>query len=104
MGGAIQGKPLPLSQVVSTFSGPAPGNPGNGFVNGSSGDARYSLPLGITTDGVSLFVADAWNNSIRKIDISTGTVTTLAGSGSLGATDGPGGSATFSRMLKNSRQ
>jgi hypothetical protein len=95
MGGAIQGKPLSLFQVVSTYSGPAPGNPGNGFVNGSSGDARYNLPLGVTTDGVSLFVADALNNSIRKIDLSTSTVTTLAGDGSLGATDGPGGSATF---------
>jgi len=95
MGGAIQGKPLSLSQVVSTCAGPPPGNPANGFINGNSGDARFNLPLGITTDGVSLFIADAGNNAIRRIDISTGTVTTLAGNGSVGATDGPGGSATF---------
>lgn len=95
MGGAIQGKPLSLSQAVSTYSGPLPGSPVNGFVNGNSGDARFNLPLGITTDSVSLFIADAGNNSIRKIDLSTGTVTTIAGNGSAGATDGQGGSATF---------
>lgn len=79
------------SGVVTTLAG----NPVNGNADGTGAAARFSSPLGITTDGVSLFIADARNDTIRRIDISTGMVTTLAGSGSAGATDGTGVSARF---------
>ncbi len=58
--------------------------------------ARFYNPKGITTDGTNLYVADYNNHRIRKIVISTGVVTTLAGS-SLGSTDATGTSASFSR-------
>jgi len=59
--------------------------------------ARFSAPNGITTDGTNLYVTDTGNSTIRKIVISTGVVTTLAGSsaGSSGSTDGTGTSARF---------
>ncbi|SVE13162.1 uncharacterized protein METZ01_LOCUS466016, partial [marine metagenome] len=44
--------------------------------------AGFSGPVGITTDGTNLYVADAHNDTIRKIVIDNGTVTTLAGTGS----------------------
>ena len=50
----------------------------------------------MTTDGTNLYVADAFNQMIRKIVISTGAVTTLAGyPGSTGSTDAAGTSARF---------
>lgn len=95
MGGAIQGAALSLSQTVSTFAGPPAGSPADGFIDGNSGDARFTRPLDITTDGKNLFVADTWNNSIRMIDISTGAVTTLAGNGTIGTSDGTRSAARF---------
>jgi hypothetical protein len=51
---------------------------------------------GITTDGTNLYVADTYNGTIRKIVISTGAVSTLAGTaGAFGFTDGTGSSARF---------
>ena len=39
----------------------------------------YYWPMGITTDGTNLYVADSDNDLIRQIVISTKAVTTLAG-------------------------
>jgi hypothetical protein len=95
MGGAIQGKPLPLLQSVSTLAGSA-GKPGS--TDGTGAEARFnSLWGGIATDGTSIYVADSDNYTIRKVVIATGAVTTLAGSaGKPGSTDGTGVEARFS--------
>lgn len=51
-----------------------------GFVDSETGsDAYFNSPTGITTDGTNLYVADAYNRTIRKIVISTTAVSTLAG-------------------------
>ncbi len=57
--------------------------------------ASFNYPYGITTDGTSVFVADLLNNKIRKVEIATGIVSTLAGSGVSGSTDATGTAATF---------
>jgi len=41
------------------------------------------------------YVAERFNNLIRKIVISTGVVTTVAGTGSSGSANGTGTSASF---------
>ena len=51
--------------------------------------------MGITTDGTNLYVSEINNHLIRKIVISTGVVTTLAGTGSSGSANGTGTSASF---------
>ena len=57
--------------------------------------ARFGSPDGITTDGVSLYVTDA--TTIRKVEIGTGAVTTLAGAlGDNRSVDGVGAAARFS--------
>ena len=79
--------------VVTTIAGSA-GSSGSTDATGSS--ARFYTPRGITTDGTNLYVVDSWNYTIRKIVISTGVVTTIAGSAGLsGSTDGTGTSARF---------
>jgi sugar lactone lactonase YvrE len=68
-----------------------------GATDGIGAAAKFNYPYGITTDGVNLYVADHFNNSIRKVEIATKTVSTLAGKGSLypGAIDGTGTAAWF---------
>src|SRR5512143_3521880 len=81
------------SGLVSTLTGSA-GVPGS--ANGTGTAALFHTPSGITTDGTSLYVADSGNNTIRKIDIASGLVSTLTGSAGLpGSADGPVTSATF---------
>ena len=62
--------------IVTTLTGSA-GN--SGSTDGTGSAAQFAGPMGITTDGTNLYVADTGNNTIRKIVISTGAVTTLAG-------------------------
>lgn len=59
--------------------------------------ARFTFPGGVTSDGKgNLFVADTKNQIIRKVEIGTRKVTTLAGSpGDSGSVDGTGPAARF---------
>ena len=91
MGGSSQGVELSLSTVVTTVAGTG----SSGSANGTGTSASFNYPYGITTDGTNLYVADYGNHLIRKIVISTGAVTTLAGTGSSGSANGTGTSASF---------
>ena len=76
---------------VTTLAGSS-----SGFAEGTGTSAKFQNPLGVISDGTNLYVADRHNHRIRKIVISTGAVTTIAGSGSAGFADGTGTSAKFS--------
>lgn len=76
--------------IVTTIAGSGT----SASVDGTSTAASFSYPAGITTDGANLYVTEA--AKIRKIEIATGAVTTVAGSGLYGSTDGIGAAATFS--------
>jgi len=77
---------------VSTMAG----NGKNGFTDGICTEASFYNPIGVASDGLgNLYVTDSGNNKIRKISITTGVVSTLAGSGSVGSTDGVGTTASF---------
>jgi sugar lactone lactonase YvrE len=76
---------------VSTFAGSG----SLGFVNGSGSNANFAQPNGLAVDGAgSVYVADMGNNAVRKIS-SNGVVTTLAGSGVSGFSNGNGTNASF---------
>jgi sugar lactone lactonase YvrE/type II secretory pathway pseudopilin PulG len=53
------------------------GSSSAGSVNAVAGSARFSSPTGLTTDGMHLYVADTGNNAIRKVNLASGSVTTL---------------------------
>ncbi len=85
------------TQPVTTIAGLALSY---GSADGIGTAARFNLPCGITTDGTNIYVADTYNSTIRKIVISTGAVTTLAGSpGITGSADGIGTAARFKKPI-----
>lgn len=59
--------------AVTTLAGGSSGN-----ADGIGEAASFNDPEAITTDGTYLYLADTGNNSIRKILIATGAVSTLA--------------------------
>ncbi|HEY6167113.1 MAG TPA: hypothetical protein VI454_03675, partial [Verrucomicrobiae bacterium] len=79
--------------IVTTVAGLA-GTSGTN--NGTGSAARFNGPYGATVDGSGvIYVADANNHAIRKID-ALGTVTTFAGQpGTSGTNNGTGGAAQF---------
>ena len=77
--------------TTSTFVGRGPTA---GFMDGIGPNAQFKFPSEIWGDGTSLYVTDWGNHAIRKIDIATRNVTTIAG-GSQGTADGIGLQAAF---------
>jgi DNA-binding beta-propeller fold protein YncE len=57
-----------------------------GFENGIALEARFDSPQGLAFDDATgtLYVADTNNHAIRTVDVATGEVETLAGTGRLG--------------------
>jgi sugar lactone lactonase YvrE len=85
------------SWVVTTMAGVA-GQLGTdaGTTDGIGTAAHFNQPNGITTDGTNLYVTDSYNNTIRKIVIGTGAVTTISGSaGTVGYVDTTGGTPSY---------
>jgi len=77
---------------------------GVGGVSGYSGDggpaiqAHLNSPSGIAFDGDhTLYISDTGNNAIRKVDLSTGMITTEAGNGT-GGYAGDNGPATSAEL------
>lgn len=91
-GGAVP--PNIYGQVI-TFAGTAGVT---GKINGTGPQASFYFPTALGVDaGGNVYVNDGGNNVIRKITPSA-VVSTFAGSGSYGGTNGPGTTATFSNV------
>ena len=77
--------------IITTFAGT--GLAGSTGDNGPAIDAQLFTPSGIAVDVFgSLYIADSGNNKIRFVSISTGIITTFAGTGYKGSNGFGGGS------------
>lgn len=74
---------------VSTVSGQAAG-----FVDGDALTARLNQPWGLATTPTGLYVTDVVNHAVRWFDPSTTNLSTVLGTGYVGATDNPAGFST----------
>ena len=80
------------TKQVTTYAGTGV----RGFNNGPVASATFSSPYGLAMDSNGdIYVGDIVNNCIRKITVSTGVVSTFAGTGTQGLSNGPAASATF---------
>eukprot|EP00397_Hematodinium_sp_SG-2012_P016627 GEMP01016972.1.p1 GENE.GEMP01016972.1~~GEMP01016972.1.p1 ORF type:complete len:390 (+),score=91.65 GEMP01016972.1:94-1263(+) len=78
--------------TVKTYAGSGT----SGFIDGTCGDAQFNNPLDVAVDSDGMvYVTDTNNHAIRCI-FPTGTVTTIAGTGHAGCSDGTGADAQFS--------
>jgi hypothetical protein len=95
--GADQGGPV---YVVATVAGSGPGNVESGGYGGDGGDATKAIinsPTSVGLDNAdNLFFCD-WNARIRKVTAGTGTIITVAGTGTAGYS-GDGGPATAAEL------
>jgi hypothetical protein len=81
--------------VISTVAGN--GDPGFSGDGGPATSAKISNPWGVVLDTAgNLFIADTWNNRIRKVT-AAGSISTVAGYGSFGFS-GDGGPATSAQL------
>ena len=82
------------AEVVRAWGGRA------GFADGGSDAAAFREPQGLAVVNGSLLVADRSNHAIRRIDLESGHVTTVAGTGALGEW-GAGGGVALNTALRS---
>jgi hypothetical protein len=72
-----------VTHVIQTVAGN--GTPGFSGDGGPATDAELNFPNGEATDSNGdLYIADSQNNRLRKLTVSTGIITTVAGNGLAG--------------------
>jgi hypothetical protein len=83
--------------IISTVAGDgAAGYSGNG---GKATSAELNAPGGVAVDSAgNIYIADVLNNRIRKVTVSTGDISTVAGDGTRGYS-GDGGAATSAELF-----
>jgi sugar lactone lactonase YvrE len=83
--------------VVTTLDGAVTQVIGSGearLVDGAREAAAFNHPQGLAVDGDTLYVADTDNHAIRRVELASGAVTTIAGTGEQASSFVSGGLAT----------
>ena len=91
--------------IITTVAGSGPSGSGKGSFSGDGGpatDATLDVPFGVAVDPAgNIFISDTANRRIRKVDASTGIMTTVAGDGTINFSDAirPAVEASFFRPI-----
>lgn len=99
-GTAAAPAPAPAQVIATTIVAVAGANGVKGSVDGVATNANFfggyatsALNAGLasfSTDGAFLYFADTGNHKIRRFEVATGKVVTIAGGGASGVSGGPG--------------
>ena len=82
---------------ISTYAGT--GEAGFSGDGGAATGARLEMPTALAVDSQgNLFIADPGNNRVRMVDVATGSISTVAGSGDVYGYGGDGGPASRARL------
>jgi hypothetical protein len=86
---------LPVASTDSVVTVSGQGRPG--FADGNAASALFNTPKGVALDSAGfLWIVDQGNHVIRRMNLATGEVRTVAGSpGQAGNLDGTGAAALF---------
>jgi sugar lactone lactonase YvrE len=79
--------------IIDTLAG----GPKPGFADGVGEAAQLNSPRGLHYDAGYLYVADTNNHAVRRIDVQSGEVVTVAGTG-VGGFGGDGGPAAAAQL------
>jgi trimeric autotransporter adhesin len=91
-------KVVAATGLIFTVAGS--GSSGFGGDGGAATAAQLYYPYGVAVDGAgNLYIADTYNNRVRKVTAATQVITTLAGSGVYGFSGD--GAAAFAAQLRN---
>ncbi|WMT40992.1 hypothetical protein RE628_28685 [Paenibacillus sp. D2_2] len=85
-------KLAPNGQVTTVAGNSIPGSDGMG---GAATAGQLYSPRGIVLLGHKLYIADQGSNTIKMVDLDTGILTKIAGTGTAGFADGPAANAQF---------
>ena len=82
--------------IITTIAGTGTTSYNGDNIQATSAALYYPVGVGLDTAG-NVYIADSWNHRIRKVTISTGIITTFAGTGtaSYSGDNGPAMSATL---------
>jgi len=85
-----------ISTIIGTYS--SGGYSGDG---GQATAAQLYYPTGLAFDAVgNLYITDLFNHVVRKVNMSTGIITTIAGIGQTNGYSGDGGPATAATLYR----
>ena len=88
--------PTPVLPIITTVAGN--GTLGFSGDGGAATSASLSFPRAVAVDGSgNLYIADQLNERVRRVDVATGVITTVAGNGT-GGFSGDGGLATSAQL------
>ncbi|WP_217593506.1 S-layer homology domain-containing protein [Cohnella sp. GbtcB17] len=84
--------------IISTVAGPGTGAQGYSGDGGPATSALLDGPMDVAVDSAgNLYFTEIFNHVVRKVDKTTGIITTVAGTGAAGFS-GDGGPATLAKL------
>jgi streptogramin lyase len=92
-----------VTGIITTVAGSGPDHQGYAGDNGPATSAHLNSPQGIAVDNDgNLYIVDSGNHAVRKVDSSTGKISTIAGTGTWGY-DGDGKQGHLAKLYAPSR-